>query len=192
MRRFAVPLAALAVAIPLVAGCGGGGGDESSTTTSSTTTEATSSATDWANGFCSAFKDWSSTMTGIGQDLQGNPTKDNLQATGDKIRGANDDLADGLETLGRPDIDNGDQAKDVVDRLGDQIRSDSDQIAGALTNIANATDIVAAASTITTSLTTLQTQVNNALSELKRIGASQKEALKEALANATSCQSVTG
>jgi polyhydroxyalkanoate synthesis regulator phasin len=194
MPRLALPVAVLAFAVPLAAGCGGGGGsttttEQATTTEQTTTAEQTASATDWANGFCSAFKDWSSEMTGIGQDLQNEPTKDNLQATGDKIKTANANLADSLKALGRPDIENGGQAKDVVDELADQIKSDSDQISNALKDVSSASEIVTAASTLTATLATLQTQVTNALSELQKIGESQKQALKDALANASACQS---
>jgi hypothetical protein len=192
MRRLALPVAVLALAVPLAAGCGGGGdggGGSTTTTEETTTTEQTASATDWANGFCSAFKDWSSEMSGISQDLQSNPTKDNLQATGDKIKTANGNLADSLKALGRPDIENGGQAKDVVDKLADQIKSDSDQISNALSDVSSASDIVTAASSLTSTLATLQTQVTNALSQLQTIGENQKQALKDALTNASACQS---
>ena len=194
MRRFAVPVAVLALAVPLAAGCGGGGGSSttSSTTTTTTSTESTSSATDWANGFCSAFKDWSNELKGLGQDLQSNPTKDNLEASGDKIKSANENLSDQLKDLGRPDIEGGQQAKDVVDQLADQIRSDSDQIANALKDISTASDIVTAASTVTSTLVTLQSQVTSALSQLKTISADSGDALKNALSDASACQSISG
>ena len=117
--------------MPFVAGCGGGGGDSSSTsssTTTATSTESTASAGDWANGFCGAFKDWANTLKPIGQSLQSNPTKENLQSAGDDIKGANETLADDLKGLGKPDISGGDEAKSAVNTLADQIKADSDAI----------------------------------------------------------------
>ncbi len=194
MRRFAVPIAVLAVALPLAAGCGGGGGSSSTTTSGGTmtSTETTAAAGDWANGFCSAFKDWTAALKPIAQSLQNTPTKANLQSSVGDINDANETLADDLKGLGKPDVSGGGQAKDVVDKLADQIKSDSDQIAGSLDNVSTTSDLVAAAGVVTNTLLTLQTQVADALSQLKTISANAKDSLKSAITNATACQSVNG
>ena len=187
MRRFALPVAALAVALPLAAGCGGGGGGGSTTTTTSTQT--TAAAGDWANGFCSAFKDWTAALKPIAQSLQNTPTKANLQSSVGDIKDANKTLADDLKGLGKPDVSGGGQAKDVVDNLADQIKSDSDQIAGALDNLSTTSDLVAAAGVVTNTLLTLQSQVADALTQLKTISSNAGDSLKSAINNATACQS---
>lgn len=190
--RAAVLLAALGVAVPFVAGCGGGG---SSTTTGSTTTatstESTASATDWANGFCGAFKDWANALKPIGQSLQSNPTKENLQSAADDIKSANETLADDLKGLGRPDITGADEVKSAVNTLADQIRTASDTISSALSNVSSATEIVAAASTLSTALLTLESQVKSTVNQLKQIDASGDGSLKDALTNASNCKSVS-
>ena len=96
----------------------------------------------WVNGFCSAFKDWTSALKPIAQSLQSTPTKENLQSSVGDIKDANKTLADDLKGLGKPDVSGGGQAKDVVDKLADQIKSELDQIAGALDNLSTTSDLV--------------------------------------------------
>ena len=184
-------VAALGVAVPFVAGCGGGGDSSStsSSTTTATSTESTASAGDWANGFCGAFKDWANSLKPIGQSLQSNPTKDNLQSAADDIKGANETLSDDLKGLGKPDISGGDEAKSAVNTLADQIKADSDTITNALSDVSTAGELVAAASAISTTLLNLQNQVNNTLSQLKAINAFNGS-LKDAFIGASNCQSL--
>jgi hypothetical protein len=191
--RVAVVVAALGLAVPFVAGCGGGSGDSSSTTetTATTTTgESTAAAGDWANGFCGAFRDWANTLKPIGQSLQSNPTRDNLESAGDDIKDANDTLADDLKGLGKPEISGGDEAKSAVNTLADQIKEDSDTISNALTDISDASELVAAASTVSSTLLTLQSQVKNTLSQLKTINA-DNGSLKDAFNDASNCQALS-
>ena len=194
MRRFAVPVAVLAVALPLAAGCGGGGGGSttSSTTSSTTTTTSTRSRRPRATGRTGSARRSRTGRTAlkpIAQSLQSTPTKENLQSSVGDIKDANKTLADDLKGLGKPDVSGGGQAKDVVDQLADQIKSDSDQIAGALDNLSTTSDLVAAAGVVTNTLLTLQSQVTDALTQLKTISANAGDSLKSAITNATACQS---
>jgi hypothetical protein len=185
--RLLVILASLSVAVVLVAGCGGGGGGSS--TSSSGNTE---SAGDWANGFCGAFKDWTTTLKPIGQSLQSNPTKANLQSAADKITTANETLASELKNLGKPDIEGGGQAKDVVNHLGDQIKSDSDKVSSAMKNISTTSDLISAAGVVSTTLLELQSQVKEAVASLKAISQDQSDKLKNAIDSASNCKALTG
>jgi hypothetical protein len=191
MVRLLLALTVLATTAAFVAGCGGSGGGSSTTTesTTTTTTESNASAGDWANGFCGAFKDWANTLKPIGQSLQSNPTKDNLESAGDDIKGANETLADDLKGLGKPDISGGDEAKSAVNTLADQIKEDSDTISNALSDISTAGELVAAASAVSSTLLTLQSQVKNTLSQLKTINA-DNGTLKDAFNDASNCQSL--
>ena len=184
MRPLLVTVAVLAIAVPLVAGCGGGGGSSATTATNGTGT----SATDWASGFCNAFSTWASALKPIGQDLQTNPTKENLQSSGDKIKSANEDLANDLRSLGKPDLPRAQEAKNVVDDLANQIKADSDKISEALSNTSSVSEIVQAASTIGTSLVNLQTQVGNAVSQLNSID--KTDSLKNAFNDAAACKTL--
>ena len=184
MRPLLVTVAVLAIAVSLVAGCGGGG----SSTTTSSTNGTTASATEWAGGFCNAFSTWASTLKPIGQDLQTNPTKENLESSADKIRSANDELADDLKSLGRPDLPRAQEAKNVVDDLADQIQKDSDTISQALSNTSTVSELIQAAATISTSLVNLQTQVQSAVSQLNSID--KTGSLKDAFNDAPECKAL--
>jgi hypothetical protein len=194
--RAALLLTVLGIAVPFAAGCGGGGGGggttttSESTTTTSTSTESTESAADWANGFCGAFKDWANALKPIGQSLQTTPTKENLQSSADDIKSANETLANDLKGLGRPDISGADEVKSAINTLAGQIKTASDTISSALSNISNATEIVAAASALSTTLLALQSQIKNTVTQLKQIDASGDGSLKSALTSASNCQSL--
>lgn len=196
--RAALLVVPVALAALLAAGCGGGGGgsattSESTTTTTATTTETETAtpAAEWANGFCGAFKDWANALKPIGQSLQSNPTKDNLQSAVNDIKNANDTLANDLKGLGRPDISGADEVNTAVNTLADEIGTDSDTITNALSNLSTTTELVAAATAVSTTLLTLQTQVKDTLTQLKAINASQSGSLKDAFNNASNCTSLS-
>ena len=91
--------------VVLVAGCGGGGSSGSSTT-------------DWANGFCSAITSWTTSIQTAGKSLQGgNVSEESLKSAANDINGATSTFADDLKSLGKPDTDSGQQAKESVDQL---------------------------------------------------------------------------
>jgi hypothetical protein len=129
-------------------------------------------------------------MKGIGNDLQSNPTKANLQSTGDDIKSANQTLVDDLRGLGRPDITPGQDAKDATDELATQIDADSDKITNSLEDLSSVSDLANAASVVTTTLATLQTQVNNTVNQLQSIAQDDSGSLKDALKNASSCKTL--
>lgn len=131
------------------------------------------------------------TLKPIGQSLQSNPTKANLQSAVDDIKNANDTLASDLRGLGRPDISGADVVKTAVNALADGITTDSDTITNALSNISTTTELVAAASAVSTTLPTLQTQVKDTLNQLKTINASQSGSLKDAFNSASNCTSLS-
>src|SRR4029078_8013115 len=136
----------------------------------------------------------------IAQSLQSTPTKANLQSSVGDIKDANATLADDLKGLGKPAVSGGGQAKDVVDQLADQVKSDSDQIAGALDNLSTTSDLVAAVGVVATKLLslqsdvaertrTLQSRVPAAQNQLNTISSNAGDSLKSAITNATACQS---
>jgi hypothetical protein len=194
LPRAGLAIALVAIALPLLAGCGGGGStsttSETTTTSAETTTstEATASTTDWANGFCTAFATWTAAMKGIGTALQSNPTKANLQSTGDDIKSANQTLVDDLRGLGKPDIPRGQDAKDATDELATKIDADSEKITNSLQDLSSVSDLANAASVVTTTLATLETQVNDTLNQLQSIAQDESGSLKDALKNSSACK----
>ena len=168
-------------AVLLLAGCGGGGSSDTTTTT------ALQSATEWAGDFCGAFSTWKSSLGPIGQSLLSNPTKKSLQAAGDDIRNSNDALVDDLKSLGKPPLPRGEEARSVVDQLATDIKNDSDKISNAVSNASTVSDIVDAASVVSTTLVQVETQVQDAVTDLKAIRADEDNSLKQAFADAPAC-----
>jgi hypothetical protein len=179
---------AVLVAGLLLAGCGGGG--SSTTSSSGTTTSATASATDWANGVCSAFSTWVSALKPISQNLQSNPTKSNLEAAGNDVKDANQALVDDLKSLGKPESSRGAEAKNVIDTLAGEIKTDTDQISSALTDVSGVSGIVSAASVVSSTLITMGTQVEESLNQLASIDKDQGGALEQAFSDASACKSL--
>jgi len=71
LARFA--LVPVVVALVLASGCGG--------------SSDTSSASDWANNFCSALATWSSSVRSTANSLKANQSKDSLKSAVDKASG---------------------------------------------------------------------------------------------------------
>ena len=172
-------------AVLLLAGCGGGGSSDTTTTT------ALQSATEWAGDFCGAFSTWKSSLGPIGQSLLSNPTKKSLQAAGDDIRPVDQHRvlagADDLKSLGKPPLPRGEEARSVVDQLATDNNNDSDKISNAVSNASTVSDIVDAASVVSTTLVQVETQVQDAVTDLKAIRADEDNSLKQAFADAPAC-----
>jgi hypothetical protein len=183
-----IGIAPLVAAALLVAGCGGGGG--STTSTSDTTTSGTKSASDWADGVCNSLSSWISTLKPIAQDLQSNPTKDSLKTAGENVKDANSQLVDDLEGLGKPDLPRGEAAKDVIEDLAGQLRTDSDQISSALSDISGVSGLVAAATSLSSTLVSMGNQIEQSLNKLESIDKDQNGSLSEAFKDSSDCQSL--
>ena len=162
------------------AGCGGSSGGSSDTT----------SASDWADGVCSAINTWTDSLKSAGQSLQGgNLSKNSLEQAGTDVKDATAQLKDDLSGLGKPDTDSGDKAKDSVDQLSSEISDDVDKIDGAIKDVQNGGNIVGSLTTVTSTLSTMSTQVQSTFNDLKNLD--PKGELESAFQNSSSCQSLT-
>ena len=177
-------LAPLALAVVLVAGCGGGGSSSSSSSPS---------PKDWADGLCSAITTWSTSVQQAGQKLKGgNLSKDDLKTTTTEIKNATSTFADDLKSLGKPNTDAGQQAKDAIDELSSEVRADVDKLQKTVNDAAGSgtQGAVAAASGIATSLSTMSTQIASASSKLQQADA--KGELEQGFKDAPACKKLSG
>src|SRR5689334_19078995 len=107
------------LAVVIAAGCGGGSSSSSSSP----------SPKDWANNLCTAITTWSQSVQKSGQSLQsGNVSKDKLKETTGNIKSATHQLAEDLKDLGKPDTEAGQDAKDAMDKLSQQIDGDVEEM----------------------------------------------------------------
>jgi phage-related protein len=178
MLRAALVAVVVAAAV-LVAGCG-----KSSSTSSS------SSPSDWANGLCSALATWSSSVKSAANSLKGgNVSESSLKSAAGDIKDASNTLVDDLKGLGKPNTTGGQQAKDAVDQLSSEVKTDVGKMQSAVDNASGLSGAVAAASTVSATLSTMATQINSTASKLDQADA--KGELQKAFKDAPACSSLT-
>lgn len=173
MVRFA--LVPVVVAVILASGCGG--------------SSDTSSATDWANNFCSALTTWTSSVKSAANSLKGNPSEDGLKSAAGDIKSASDTLVDDLKDLGKPDTKAGQDAKDAVDQLSSEVEDDVQEMQSAVDKASGVQGVVTAASSVSATLSKMGTQINSAASKLDDADPSGE--LKQAFQESSACKSLT-
>ena len=170
---FALALAG-AVAV-LAAGCGD---DESS-------------PEEWANGVCSAFSDWSESVATAGEELRsGATTKDDVEAAVDEFEDATDEFVDDIRGLDELETENGQQAKETLDQLADNVDQNKEDIQETVSGASGVEEVVAAVSSIATTLATMGEQVQTTFQELEQLDPGSE--LSDAFENAEDCQALSG
>ena len=185
MRRSHVLAASIVAALALVAaGCGGGGN-------STTTTTTTASATEWANGFCSAFATWDQSFKDATSQFTSlsSLSKDNFQKAADDIDTATQQLITDLKNLGAPDTESGQQVKDAVDSLATTLQTQIDAIKKTIDQTSSLTEIPGAAQDVATSLDTMNTALSSTTKTIE--DANVKGELTDALKSSPDCSNLT-
>ena len=118
----------------------------------------------------------------------GNLSENTLESAVDDVSDATSTLADDLENAGRPDTDDGEKAKDVVDQLADDIEDGVQTIGDAIDDASDGSGILQAISTISGTLATMGDQVGAAVDQLKQLDPAGE--LTDALNNADECSSL--
>src|SRR5215217_7294218 len=107
MRR-----AALLVAVLVSAAFAGGCGDS----------QDTSATTEWADGVCSAFSTWTSSVGAAARSFTtATPSQEGLETAVGDVKDATSTFADDLKGLGAADTESGEKAKDELDGLADDL-----------------------------------------------------------------------
>jgi hypothetical protein len=147
------------------------------------------SASEWADDVCSSLTTWSDSIKSATTSLQGNVTADSLKSAASDVEDATTTLVDDLKSLGTPDTESGDKAKETVDQLSDELSADADKIDGAVKDASGASGVLDAITVVGSTLTTMGTQFQSALSSLEQVD--PKGELEDAFSNADSCKSLT-
>jgi len=177
---FAIPLAAAAL---LVAGCGDDDGDDG------TTSEAQSSSVQWASQVCGAIGDWETSITTI--DFSDGISKDALSQNIDEAEQATKDLIDQLKAVGAPETDDGEQAKQEIDRFADELETTVDSVkedAEALAD-SDAAGLASGLTTIAVQVTQIIDDGKQTLTDLEELDPQGQ--LSEAIKNDETCQSLS-
>ena len=179
LSRRSVLAAAVAVAALLAAGCG-----------SSSDSSDASPTSEWADGLCSAISTWKSSVASIGDTVtEGGLSKDSLTSAVDDARSSTETFISDLEGLGRPDTEAGQQAKDSIDQLAADLRTEVATVEEALDGASGVAGILAAVPTISSALGAMGTDVTSTLSELESLDA--KSEIESAFEASSSCNGLT-
>ena len=147
----------------LAAGCGGKSSSSQSTSAAST------SAADWANGLCSAVSTWSTSVQTTTTSLKGNVTEDSLKSASADVTKATDEFVNDLKGLGTPDTESGKKAKETLDTLAGQLKTNVQTIDKAVNEASGTSGALKAVSTVSSTLVTLGNQVTTAFTSIQQL-----------------------
>ena len=181
-RRGSACLVAVVALATLAAGCGGKSSSSQSTSAAST------SAADWANGLCSAVSTWSTSVQTTTTSLKGNLTEDSLKSASAGVTKATDEFVNDLKGLGTPDTDSGKKAKETLDTLAGQLKTNVQTIDKAVKEVSGTSSALTAVSTVSSTLVTVGDQVTTAFTSIQQLDT--KGELDQAFRNSEECKAL--
>jgi hypothetical protein len=164
-----LPLIVIATAVVLLPACGG---------------DDDSDAEAWASSVCTEMNTWAGDVEDAVNSLRGEGLqidRDDVQAAVTQAKDATGELVDGLEDLGPPETDAGQQAKTELDELGTQLQQQMDQVEEAVDQESGP---LALAQTAGTAITTAASDVQSTLTSIQSLEGGE---LRDAFENADSC-----
>jgi hypothetical protein len=161
----------LVAVLLLVVGCGS---DKSSNEDSTVA---------WANGLCSAVTTFRDSVQSTANTFSDNVTQAGFKDAEKQVKEATDTFVTETKKLGKPETDAGDQAKQTVETLADQLKADLEAVENA-----SGSGLVQTLSVVSTTLTTAQTQVKTAFDQLESLDAQGE--LSDAFKQASACDSL--
>jgi len=174
-RASGLVISAVAIAV-FAAGCGGKSAEKSGS----------ESSADWANNLCSSLVTWSSSVRTAASSLKRNATQSSLESTADEVTKATDKLESDLKGLGAPDTESGKKAKETVDRLAGQLKTDVATIEKAVKEVSGASGALKAVSTVSSSLVSVGDQVTTAFASIQQLDT--KGELEKAFKDSEECK----
>jgi hypothetical protein len=175
-------LVAVVAVATLAAGCGGKSSSSQSTSAAST------SAADWANGLCSAVSTWSTSVQTSTTSLKGNVTESSLKSASADVTKATDEFVTDLKDLGTPDTESGKKAKETLDTLAGQLKTNVQMIDKAVNEASGTSGALKAVSTVSSTLVTVGDQVTTAFTSIQQLDT--KGELDRAFRNSEECKAL--
>jgi hypothetical protein len=161
-------LAALTLAVPISCGGDDGGG--------------TSSPNEWADSLCTELSTWRDSVASAAGPLQGgNISRQELQNVANEVADATETLVGGLQDLDRPDIEAGEEAKDEIEQLADELQTDIGEIERAAAD--------GSGNAARASLNTMGNEITSTLQSLGQIDAQGE--LRSAFEQSDACRELT-
>jgi hypothetical protein len=179
MRTSLLGGVAAAVLVFSVAACGGGG--------NTTTAAGGVSAEQWANGVCSSFTTWKTSLESAKNEVTSQPSPSQLRKAGRQIERATETLAQSLRQLGTPDTAQGEAAKKNLDTLATNIDSGLNKLKQTLNSSSSGVaGTLAQISTISATLSGMAADLKLAGSNLMNLAPGAD--LEQAFHQASACQ----
>jgi hypothetical protein len=176
-RRAARGAVAAAVVAAALAAQGCGSSDEPA------------SATEWADGVCSAITDWRDSVEPALEDVtSGDLSEGALEDAGDAIQDANDALAEDLNHLDRPETATGQKAEDSIRTLSDEIQGGRDDIRAAVDDASDLGSTLEAVAVVSRTLSQLLTKVGTTIEDISQLDPGGE--LEQAFSDADACSSL--
>ena len=122
-------------------------------------------------------------MTSAATSLQGgNLSETSLESAVDDVKKATETLADDLGDAGKPDTEDGQKAKDLVDQLAEEIDKGVEAMEDAVNDVQGGTGVVTAITTIGSTLSTMSSEVGGIVDQLEALdpGTELEDAFKDA------------
>lgn len=181
-RRRAL-LGSFVAALALV-GASCGGDDEPSASEAS--------ASEWADGFCTAVTTWTSELEEIGDAFRDPSTlsTDAVKQAARDAGAATEQFVTDVRALGAPDTEAGEQVQDSVDELADMVEQQKSEIEEAVEDASGLTGLTAAIASVGTALSSMATAFQSTLETLEAADASGE--LEQALEDSEACDELTG
>jgi hypothetical protein len=161
------------LAVSLATGCGDDGGGSSSTN-------------EWADGVCSAITTWSESITSTADTLRdGDVSEDELRSAVEDFESATSDFVDDVRGLEAPDTEAGEQAKESLDQLSDNVEENMSKMQSAVDDVSGPNEVGEAVTAVGTAVSSMGAQLGATFGELERLDAGGE--LEEAFREAESC-----
>jgi hypothetical protein len=179
--RLAVVVSTCVALAFALSGCGSK--NESETTT-------TGAEAAWADGLCSAFASWRSSVAAIGATLQDADqlSTAKIEEASKNFSAANARLVDDVNALDKPPASGGEEAKTAIDDLSKDLETSSDKVKEATSDVSTLQDVVQAVNVASGALLAMSSDIGATLTTLESLGASDE--WQKAFADSESCQSL--
>jgi methyl-accepting chemotaxis protein len=148
-------------------------------------------ATTWADGFCTSITSWTEELQSIG-DAISDPASlslDTLRDYAEDAQSATEELVDDLRGLGAPDVESGEEVREEIDQLGDELSSSLEEARESVEDVEGLTGAVEAISQVSAAFAAASTSIQDTITSLGDLDVQGD--LEDAFSSSESCDELT-
>ena len=135
---------------------------------------------------CSAITSWSESISSTAATLsEGNLGEGAVEDAVDDLGSATRDFVDDVRGLGTPDTEAGEQAKELLDQLADDVDDSLSAMEEAVDDASGVSGVVEAVTAVSAAISSLGAQLTSTFAELEQLDAGGE--LEDAFEEADSC-----